>query len=394
VIPRARLDAVTETDLQALIDHEVRESRTLDYKRDWPADRDARTEVAKDVCAFANALGGDLVFGMREAGGAAAELVPLRFANLDADLLTLTSALRDLLEPRVSGGLHAHPVPLDAGGHVIVLRVAPSPAAPHRVTRDNHFYTHTSVGKEPMDLHGIRNAFAASASLSNSIRNFCDDALTRLERRLTPALGKDEALCVCHVVPVSAFSRHETHDIDSLVVAGEPLRDACRANLLAPQINLDGVACRPHRNDTSRDGVQLYRNGAVELVYAGLLFRSPLDEQKGGRSIFPEEYEIPLVRRGLIAVAQTFGSLDVNPPAYLMLSWLVGSEARVAVTRSQNRADFIRLPDNAGRISAPPVYLEDFGADPLTVLRPAFDVLWNAVGVAHTPTDFAAADPD
>ena len=100
MIPRARLDAVTEADLQALIDHEVRESRTLDYKRDWPTERDARVEIAKDVCAFANSLGGDLVFGIREEGGAAAGIVPLRLSNLDADLLTLTNALHDLLESR------------------------------------------------------------------------------------------------------------------------------------------------------------------------------------------------------------------------------------------------------------------------------------------------------
>ncbi|WP_413197574.1 helix-turn-helix domain-containing protein [Pararobbsia alpina] len=41
----------------------MRESRTLDYKRDWPHSKEARAEVAKDVCAFANSLGGDLVFG-------------------------------------------------------------------------------------------------------------------------------------------------------------------------------------------------------------------------------------------------------------------------------------------------------------------------------------------
>ncbi|MGF6971529.1 hypothetical protein OKW43_008624 [Paraburkholderia sp. WC7.3g] len=392
MIPHARLDAVTEVDILALIDHGVRESRTLDYKRDWPADRDARMELAKDVCAFANTLGGDLVFGLVEEGGVATRIVPLHFADLDADLLAMTNTLRDLLEPRVSGGLHAHPVPLPAGGHVIVLRISPSPGAPHRVTKDNHFYARTSVGKEPMDIHGIRHAFAVGAALGEGIRAFCNEALTRLERRLTPALEKDEVVCVCHVVPVSAFSRHETHDIDALATAGAMLRDACSANLLAPQINLDGVACRPHRNDTSRDGVQLYRNGVVELVYSELLGRSPLDDQKGGRSVFPEEYEIPLVRRGMVAVARVFDSLDVNPPAYLMLSWLAGSEARVIVARSQYRADFPRLPDSAGRISAPPVYLEDFHGDPLAVLRPAFDVLWNAVGVAHTLTDFAAAD--
>lgn len=95
MISHARLDDVTEADIQNLIDNGARESRTLDFKRGWPSDRDARTEIAKDVCAFANSLGGDLVIGIDEADGAAAAIVPLTLVNLDADLLTLTNALRD-----------------------------------------------------------------------------------------------------------------------------------------------------------------------------------------------------------------------------------------------------------------------------------------------------------
>jgi hypothetical protein len=390
LIPRARLDAVTEADLQALIDHEVRESRTLDYKRDWPSERDARIEIAKDVCAFANSLGGDLVFGIQEEGGAAAEIVPLRLANLDADLLTLTNALHDLLEPRVGGGLHAHPVSLEDGGHVIVLRVSASPGAPHRVTRDNHFYTRTSVGKAPMDVHGIRHAFAASTALGQQIRAFRDDALARIERRENPIPNLDFPVCICHVVPVTAFSRPETHGIDALAVAANALRGVSKAHLHGPQVNLDGVMYQTHREDPRGDYVQLYRNGAVELAYADLLFRSPLDSTNG-ESMRPDLYEIPLVRQGVPAIFATLAALEVAPPAYLMLSWLVGPGIRIAVERPHNRADFIALPAHLCRISAPPIYLEDFGADPLTVLRPAFDVLWNAVGVAHTKTDFDAS---
>ncbi len=51
MIPRARLQEVTEADIQGLIDHGVPEGRTLDYKRDWPRDQDARFEIAKDVFA-------------------------------------------------------------------------------------------------------------------------------------------------------------------------------------------------------------------------------------------------------------------------------------------------------------------------------------------------------
>ncbi|WP_434116263.1 AlbA family DNA-binding domain-containing protein [Paraburkholderia caffeinilytica] len=397
MIPRARLDAVTEADLQALIDHGVRESRTLDYKRDWPADRDARLELAKDVCAFANSLGGDLVFGMREEGGAAVEVVPLRLANLDAELLALTNALRDLLEPRVSGGLHPHPVPLASGGHAIVLRVAPSPGAPHRVTKDNHFYARTSVGKEPMDIHGIRNAFAANVSLAQQVLAFRDQALQRIVRHTGPAPELALPAFVCHVVPVSAMTRPDGHDVDALRAAAVKLQPASPSGhaLERPIINLDGVVCMADRNaDEMQTGyAQLYRDGCVELV-DGDLFRSGYSQRENEEQpvVFPEIYERPLVRYGFRAIADTLATLGVPAPAYLMLSWVVASGTPIAVMRNRHHADFRPLPIHLTQLVAPPVYLEDFDVDPLTVLRPAFDVLWNAVGVAHTQTDFEAAN--
>jgi hypothetical protein len=43
------------------------------------------------------------------------------------------------------------------------------------------------VGKEPMVMHGIRNAFVASDSLSQQVLAFRDEALRRLGRRTGPA---------------------------------------------------------------------------------------------------------------------------------------------------------------------------------------------------------------
>ncbi|MDR6412244.1 UNVERIFIED_ORG: hypothetical protein ABIC62_005680 [Burkholderia sp. 1595] len=396
MIPRARPDPVIETGPgpAALTGHPVRERRMRDDQRDWPAGRDARTELAKDVCAFANAPGGDLVLGMREEGGAAAGIVPLRFADLDADLPALTSTLRDLPGPRVSGGPHAHPVPLAAGGHVIVLRVAPGPAAPHRVTRDNHFYARTPVGKEPMDIHGIRHAFAASASLAQQVQAFRDDALARIVRHEGPAPDLALPACICHVVPVAAVTRPEGHDIDALRAAAAPLQTASpgRRALGQPRINLHGVLCIGDRNEDEEQTAyaQLDRDGCVELVGGALLRRGWAqrnDEELW--VVYPELYEVPLVRYGLRAIADTLAVLEVPAPAYLLLGWLFAPGTWIGYEVAQHRAAFPSLPTHLTQLTAPPVYLEDFGADPLTVLRPAFDVLWNAVGIAHTPTDLA-----
>ena len=71
MIPRAKLDEIDETIIQRLIDDGFRESRTLDFKERLDLSKDGRQALAEDVCAFANAVGGDLVFGIREADGIA-----------------------------------------------------------------------------------------------------------------------------------------------------------------------------------------------------------------------------------------------------------------------------------------------------------------------------------
>jgi hypothetical protein len=107
MIPRARLDDINEAVIRQLIDSECRESRTLDYKEQLDLSKDGRHALAEDVCAFANTVGGDLVFGMAVAtfdgdSAVASGIRPIVVDDLDAELLKLTSFLRDAVEPRVT----------------------------------------------------------------------------------------------------------------------------------------------------------------------------------------------------------------------------------------------------------------------------------------------------
>jgi predicted HTH transcriptional regulator len=62
------LKLTTRDDLQRLIDDEIQESLTLDYKAS-PAlakDSKSRDELCKDVSAFANSAGGQIIYGIEE----------------------------------------------------------------------------------------------------------------------------------------------------------------------------------------------------------------------------------------------------------------------------------------------------------------------------------------
>jgi predicted HTH transcriptional regulator len=58
----------TKSDLQRLVDDEILESLTLDYKKSPALAKDSasRDELCKDVSAFANSAGGRIIYGIPE----------------------------------------------------------------------------------------------------------------------------------------------------------------------------------------------------------------------------------------------------------------------------------------------------------------------------------------
>src|SRR6266850_4464849 len=61
------LEDVTLVDIQALKDNQVPESSILDYKLQLDLSDSGKRELLRDVAAMANAHGGVLLYGVREA---------------------------------------------------------------------------------------------------------------------------------------------------------------------------------------------------------------------------------------------------------------------------------------------------------------------------------------
>jgi len=71
MLANRKFEDVTLEDLEALIYASCAEDGRLDYKRDLPAfdgkkPDDARKKFLVDVASFANATGGDILFGVDE----------------------------------------------------------------------------------------------------------------------------------------------------------------------------------------------------------------------------------------------------------------------------------------------------------------------------------------
>jgi hypothetical protein len=224
--------------------------------------KDGRQALAEDVCAFANTVGGDLVFGMAVAtfdgdSAVASGIRPIVVDDLDAELLKLTSFLRDAVEPRVTTTLLSHALPLAGGGHVVVLRVSASPNAPHRVVRGGQFYLRNSVGKEPMDILAIRTAVSFADGLVERATIFRNDRLARLARNAGSAPLLLGPRLVVHVAPELALTRQDAYSAQALLRTGSALGyiHSCGSRLFGPPCQSGrhrvrrspSVAAGPHR---------------------------------------------------------------------------------------------------------------------------------------------------
>jgi predicted HTH transcriptional regulator len=172
-----RLHELTIEDVKGLTG--VAESVHLDFKSAvvGTADRDKR-EFLADVTAFANAAGGDLIFGATTLDGVAAEIRGVELDDPDREKLRLGDLIRSGAEPRLS---HFDIVwlPMVENRGVLVLRIPRSWIAPHRVTLQGHdkFYIRNSAGKHPMNVDELRRAFTLAEGVADRVRRSGRNAL-------------------------------------------------------------------------------------------------------------------------------------------------------------------------------------------------------------------------
>jgi hypothetical protein len=375
-------DSIDKSRLESLVANEVKESRVLEFKEALPGNgREDRKEFLADVSSFANAGGGDILFGIRErreggkTTGVAEAVVGLPGLNSDAVIRQLESIIQDGIEPRLS--VQMKTVEGFEAGPVLVLRIPRSFSAPHMVkSGDSRFYSRTNAGKQPLDVSQIRSAFEVAGSLPEKIRRFRDERISRIVANETPLSLPDRPKVVVHLMPFASLDA--TTQVDFRRSWTNEYLEPLNAGGWSRRHNLDGFITYSS-DGTPRVPVsylQLFRSGAVEAVETQII--DPRDFGQGEREVLPSAVFEREVINGVTRYTKLIEEFGIETPIVIMVSvtGVKGCELAISKRGFDSPAlfdrDVLLLPD---------VLIADFSTPSDVVLQPVLDALWQAAGV-------------
>lgn len=183
----------TAEDLDSLITNEIEESVHLDYKSAKSLDKSDRkkTEIAKDVSAFANSDGGIIIYGINEENHK-----PKDLSFVDGHLFNkewLENIIDGNIQQRISG-IEIFPVRIDnlIEKTVYIVKIPSSMNAPH-ISSDKKFYRRFNFKSVPMEEYETRLLYNRSnkaeirykTSWCKALKNKCRDDINFIAREVS-----------------------------------------------------------------------------------------------------------------------------------------------------------------------------------------------------------------
>jgi hypothetical protein len=189
-----RLAEVSASEVLAVVQNEAAETLDFELKRTLPAKKgvdpwmmngklgdEAKDELAAEIIAFANTIGGTLIVGIDEDTAtkrAKAPIYPVPRCKEAA--ARLHQALSDRVEPKLPL-FECEGVITEADGTsgVIIMRTLESYLAPHRHTQNNHCYVRRNDRAEPMSMLEIQEMTRQKARLAADAEKSFQESSTR-----------------------------------------------------------------------------------------------------------------------------------------------------------------------------------------------------------------------
>jgi hypothetical protein len=370
----ADLKTATEQNLLELISAEVREGKVIEYKRELTVDTsEQKRKFVSSVVSFANASGGEIIYGMQAKDGKPIQLHPLSGFDPDKTTLQLRDLLRAHVEPLLMG-IEFQPVAM-VGGWALIIRASRSWNPPHMVKLDdNHFWARNEGGRVMMTVPEIRDALLGSKGLAQRIQLYRAERLLAIRSREIPVKTEMEWKAVFHILPFLSFT--EERFLDLTTFKSEDLRPFVVESGYGLTYDVDGIYCQEKLPDGSCLAYTFVsRTGCIEASTS-----VDLRLHEGRKFIMNPRFErhfiefMPHCRKWL-------QMLGAEPPFVIAISLL---EVRGFLFATGSNRPLRQREIQQRDLLLPAVIMKSLTEENATVLKPIFDALWNSCGMQRS----------
>ena len=185
--------AITEVsydDVQAFCAENLPEGTRLDYKAEFAK------ELEKLLCAFANPYGGLILVGVDSDKNTDTPLWPPKGISLVPGLeLTVQQKAADAVYPPVPVQVSRPlPIPGKSDRVLLVIRIDPSPEAPHAIEKNRKVYERTGNRNQPNELADLVEFNSFWIAVGSSV----SDACSSCNKSLSGHAGRSKEIRKCH----------------------------------------------------------------------------------------------------------------------------------------------------------------------------------------------------
>ncbi|MBX9400212.1 ATP-binding protein [Lysobacter sp. BMK333-48F3] len=344
------------------------ETSTLDFKAKPPnlKEPEARKEFLQDIAAFANARGGRIVYGIKEAKGIASQEVAFQ-ENPDTIAQQMLAAVASI-EPRITG---AQFIPIQRqSGYMLIAEIPQQFTGPFLATMGNEqwFKIRNGLTRANMTHEQIRSAFGARAQTIANLRSWRRARLDELNRHIAGGRMAKVPWGVLHVMPIAAFASPTALDLTNTYPTYSRYPDS--------RYNLDGRLFQLG-NDTRARRMQVFRNGVVETSWPAA---SKFEGTREGTILSKRAAQETWT--GLRNAAATLKHWGLGGPVAVSLALLNASNTELHYEIDHPTKSHHAFVDDEA------VFSEEFvdSSDALengtgTVAKPLMDTLWQVYGL-------------
>ncbi|MCH8086691.1 MAG: ATP-binding protein, partial [Chloroflexi bacterium] len=170
----------TLKDIENLIDSQIEEGLTLDYKEQLSKKNKTNKEIAKDIASFASAEGGTLIYGIKSRDRLPVEILWLEGNGIEE---RIQNVITTLIQPNINDvEILSVRNPENELQSIYVVQVPKSPDAPHMV--QSIYYKRRGSTSMPMDHDEVLNTFLG-AGRKEALRLEVNNNVDLLEKMYT-----------------------------------------------------------------------------------------------------------------------------------------------------------------------------------------------------------------